>query len=115
MTVLSGSSAGKMMRNEVMMAARLMGPCPLAVGPPGSFGAAAHFVTAAEGLTQASQPPGTGSTPAVGTVSTSRADRDCRRPGDGATPLRSFYFTQRHPELTMSGAPHGWDGIARCD
>src|ERR1700749_747742 len=49
-----------MMRNEVMIAAKLMAK-PLSVGPPGSFGAAAHFLTAAEGLTQASSPPGTGS------------------------------------------------------
>src|SRR4030081_355872 len=97
MTVLSGSSAGKMMTNEVMMAAKPMGaaPCPGRAGRRGfgPFGAAAQLGdTAAEGLAQATSPPGTGSV-----LRQRTADRDCRRPGDGATPLRIHGYTQREP------------------
>src|SRR6201995_5380721 len=105
MTVLSGSSAGKMIKNEVRMAAMLIGAAPIGSGRPVELVSprpgSSSLVTAAEGLTQAASPPGTGSTPRR-RGAPSQADRDCRRPGDGATPLRYLDFTHRQPEITMT-------------
>src|ERR1700759_1541114 len=102
MTVLSGSSAGKMIRNEVMMAASPMGSAPCRSGRPAPSARQLTSSTAAEGLTQASSPPGTGSSLLLTGGGQPGGDRDCRRPGDGATPLRSLRFTQRQPESIMS-------------
>src|SRR5579875_2777867 len=102
MTVLSGSSAGKMIRNEMMMAAMLIGAAPIRRagrrnGCP--FGAAAHHFVCGRRSHSGVYAPGD--------RIRYEADRDCRRPGEGATPLRCHHFTQRQPEITMTAGVRG--------